>query len=194
MALSKWSPQEIEQLKNLWGTATPEEIAQQLNRSVNGINHEASRLGISNRKARWTEEELEYLEENWGRYKLETLCKHLKRPKDGVIDMAVRVLALGPSTQNQGKLTARCLATAIGVCPETVFKWLNRHGLKHAKKVTRRSKKVYQIDLKDFWKWAETNQHRFDSMRFEKGILGPEPPWMKEKRREDFWRNKERVV
>lgn len=191
MPSPKWTVEETEQLKTLWGNTPLTEISKQLGRSINSINHKASRLGITKRKARWTEAEIEFLSDNWGKYRLDTLCKKLNRSRNGVIDMAVRILQLGPSTQSQGRLTARCLADTLGVCNDTVLNWIKRHGLKARLKATHSIKKVYQIEMSDFWKWAEANQHRFDSMRFEKNTLGPEPAWMRDKRRDDFWKNRE---
>ena len=43
----------------------------------------------------------------------------------------------------------------------------------------------YQIDIDDFWEWAEKNQWRFDSKNLELLMFGPEPKWMQEKRRQD---------
>jgi len=187
---SKWSESEVVRLKELWGTMKPDDIASLLGRTENSINHKASRLGIAQKKDRWTDDEIEFLSENWGKFKIETLCKKLGRTKYGVRDMAVRVLKLGPSTMNQGMFTGRQLANSLGVCNDTVSIWLKKCGLNHKLKITYNSLKVYQIDIKDFWKWAEKNQQRFDSCRFEKGYLGAEPEWMKEKRRSDYYVNR----
>ncbi len=185
----KWTEEETKTLIRLWDTMEVEGIAEKLGRSVNSVNHKASRLGISSPRAPWTEDEIDYLSNSWGKFKLETLCKNLGRSKYSVLDMAVRVLKLGPSTQNQGHLTGRCFAKNLGVSGWRVYEWIQKHGLKGRKMVTRAKRQVYQINVNDFWEWAEHNQHRFDSGMFEKNTFGPEPDWMKEKRRNDYWRN-----
>lgn len=181
-----WTEKEENKLITMWGKVPVEKISEKLDRTVNAINHKASRLEITKKSTRWTDEEINYLSDNWGKFTLKTLCQELGRTEYGVLDMAVRILELGPSKDNQGKLTARVLAEAIGVSPAVVFNWLKRHGLKGSLKATRKKRKVWQIDVSDFWKWAKENQDRIDASLFEWGVLGAEPDWMQEKRRKDI--------
>jgi len=42
-----------------------------------------------------------------------------------------------------------------------------------------------QVDIEEFWTWAERNQDILDFSRFEENALGMEPAWGKEKRKID---------
>lgn len=134
----------------------------------------------------WRQHEVEYLSENWGKYKVSTLAKQLQRPENGIVLKAKR-LGLGPSNEGQGLINANQLSIALGVDRHCITDyWIAKCGLKAIRKATKESYKFWLIDIKDFWKWAEANQEKFDSRRFEYLTLGPEPGWMKTKRREDM--------
>lgn len=134
----------------------------------------------------WKPHEINFLEENWGKYKVSTLAKQLQRPENGVLLKAKR-LGLGPSKEGQGLLNANQLASALGVDRHAITDyWIAKCGLKAVRKATRAIYKFWLIDIKDFWKWAEDNQDKFDTRRFETHTLGAEPAWMKLKRREDM--------
>lgn len=134
----------------------------------------------------WFDCETEYLEDNWGKLSVGTIAKKLGKSENAVILKAKRI-GLGPSISAQGKLNANQLADAIGVDIHAIIDyWIPKYGLRAVRKVTRLVNKFWLIDIKDFWKWAEKNQDKFDSRRFEPLSLGPEPKWMKEKRKADM--------
>ena len=136
-------------------------------------------------RKKWTKEQEEFLAEKWGKYSLPDLAKRLKRTPNAV-ELKARKLRLECTKLSQGLLTAQDLADAVKVCPHTVIEWwIRRYGLPAKKRVTRRSRQFWQIDITDFWKWAKQNQDKFDSRRIEPLVLGFEPEWMVEKRKAD---------
>jgi hypothetical protein len=133
----------------------------------------------------WMQEEINFLEENWGKRKVSTLSKQLNRSENGIVLKAKR-LGLGPSKENQGLLNANQLAVALGVDRHAITDyWIEKCGLRAVRKVTKELFKFWSINIDDFWKWAKDNQDKFDTRRFEQLLLGPEPAWMKDKRRLD---------
>lgn len=142
--------------------------------------------GVNEMPKSWSRGEIEFLQENWGKFTVAYLAKQLDRSVHGVILKAKR-MALGPSKENQGLLTANQLSVALGIDRHTVVDfWIERCNLRAIRKATRNVFRFYLVDANDFWKWAEENQEKFDSRRIEPLILGPEPPWMKQKRRADL--------
>jgi hypothetical protein len=133
----------------------------------------------------WPKEDDYFLEENFGKISLPRMAKRFKRTTNAVRQRAID-LGLRASTTAQGYITARILAEAVGVDNTIVTKlWIKKHKLKAQKVVTFCTREVWQIDIRDFWKWAFKNQKRFDSRKFEPLALGQEPTWMAEKRKAD---------
>ncbi len=141
-------------------------------------------LGLRRKRKKWTHEEVEYLKESWGTVSVKTIAKNLNRPISSIENKA-HMLSLGPTKDAAGNLTLSELARAVGVSPPTVKKWVEKYGLRHSLKATRIKRKFYQINIEDFWTWLEQNQDKVHTHFFEKGILGKEPDWMKEKRKKD---------
>ncbi|MFA5383970.1 MAG: hypothetical protein WC364_04800 [Eubacteriales bacterium] len=133
----------------------------------------------------WTEEEINLLSNLWGSMMLKTIAKKLGRTQCSVVLKAQR-LGLGATKLADGKITARLLAKTLGIDVHAVTHcWIPKYGLKCVWKITRSIYKFCLIDLDDFWRCAEKNQDKFDSRRFEAGILGAEPAWMAQKRKAD---------
>jgi hypothetical protein len=133
----------------------------------------------------WSEEEIDFLDENWGKYALKKLAKRLNRTETAIIVKAKR-LGLGPTKYNTEYMNARELSGALGVDMHVITdRWIPKYGLKARRKVTLKTFKFWRIKIEDFWAWAEYNQDKFNSRRFEQGTLGKEPGWMQIKRKRD---------
>lgn len=169
-----------------YGKVPRQQIADHLDTTVPAISMQAGKLGLRGKRAlAWTEDELLFLEECYGQYKLSSIAKKLSR-SEYAVELKAKRNGLGPSKTAQGFLTARDLARALGVDIHVVTNtWISKYGLKAKKKITNRKARFYQIDIKAFWKWAEGNQHRFDSRKMEYLSLGDEPSWMVQKRKAD---------
>ena len=137
------------------------------------------------RRRKWTREEIEILESHYGLWSFEAIGKNINRSAEAVRRKAYR-LQLGKATRYTGNLTARDLGHALGVCPKTIVRWIKNEGLKGKFSVVENKRKVWRIDINNFWEWAEEHQHLFNATRMEENILGVEPNWFKEKRKKDY--------
>lgn len=133
----------------------------------------------------WTDEEVEFLKENVGKYKLPTLASMLGRTEVSVLSKMKR-LGISNTKEHIGLYTIGELARLLDVDRKTVQGWVERHGLRVVRKVTRFKKHFYFVDTKDFWDWAKENKEKIDFRKIEPNSIPPEPDWVKEERRKNF--------
>lgn len=183
---SFWTKEQETLLKIQYGKLPRKELARLLGKTIPAISHKAKELGLRRKKEpMWSEEEIDFLDEKWGKYILKNLAKRLNRTETAIIVKANR-LGLGPTRYNTEYMNAREMSGALGVDIHTITeRWIPKYGLKACRKVTLRTFKFWRIKIEDFWAWAECNQDKFNSRRFDKGILGKEPGWMQLKRNRD---------
>lgn len=186
MAYMKWTAEKVRFLIDNYGKLPADKIAVYLDTTPKKVKQKAHHLRITKPLTRWTKKETHYLQENWGKLRVTKIAASLNRTETAVVTKASK-LKLGPSAQAQGLLTATDLANIMGVELHTVTDyWIRKCDLKAVKKKTLKSKLCWQIDIRDWWKWAKKNQDKFDSRRIELLALGAEPPWMKAKRQHDI--------
>ena len=140
-----------------------------------------------NAKRNWTEEEDDYLLNKWGYISVPSLCKKLNRSKNAIM---IRVQRLGlPSFLESGEyITLSQLFIAVtGSMSSYSYKiksWVENRGLPiHNIRNNKCTWRVVYIE--DFWKWAEKNRSFLDFSKMEPNILGKEPAWVTEQRRQD---------
>ena len=95
-------------------------------------------------------------------------------------------MRLGAFLENGEYVTFYLLMSTIigGKNPSYQMRRLERDGFPVKHKTVKNSKRKV-VYIKDFWKWAEEHQSKFDFKDFEENSLGPEPKWAKEKRIND---------
>ena len=140
-------------------------------------------------KPNWKENEIEYLVDNWGIKNIKSISKELNRSENAIIVKA-RKMKLGAFLDSGDYVTLNQLMNALGITngsSYTINLWIKELGLPvRRKKVRNNSFKIIKIDK--FWKWAKDNQTRLDFSKFPKNLLGEEPPWVEEKRKQDIIR------
>lgn len=139
------------------------------------------------RKRNWTKEEERYLEDHWGQIAIPTLAKTLNRSEDAIRVRAQR-LHLGAFLEAGEYITMNQLMLALrGVTVSTYYmtSWVKNKDfpMKYKRVGQNRFRIVY---LEDFWKWAEKHRDFIDWSKVEENILGKEPAWVREKRREHY--------
>ena len=81
----RWTEQELERVRELWGLRSEESIARELDRSVEGVRRAAGRLFRGRtRRGPWDEAELERLKQHIGATPVEVVAKILGRRVDDV--------------------------------------------------------------------------------------------------------------
>ena len=143
----------------------------------------------------WTKQEEEYLAENWGTLSVARIAKNLGRTENAIIVRKCR-LGLGAFLDNGEYVTwnqfqiAYCGSSSSGTYRMT--SWVkNRNFPIHTKRVNKNSFKI--VYLEEWWEWAEKNKDFLDFSNMEENILGKEPEWVKEKRKNDI-ENKRKII
>lgn len=139
---------------------------------------------------KWTSQEIEYLEDNWGTKSIEAIGKELGRTSCGVQVKAQR-MGLGRFTLSGDYITVYELARAINgrKMDGHTFKTWKKVGMPIKKKKVKTMSHAV-VNLKDFWKWAETHREYLDLSRMQENVLGEEPEWAKTKRKWDTEKNR----
>lgn len=181
----RWTAEEDQYLRDNINKKSPKELAEELNKSVNSVYTRAKALDIRKPAYRkWTEQEDEYLISKYGTCELEKIARYLKRD---VKSIARRLDRLGfvNVKENLGVSTYE-LAAAANVDIHTVYRWMNNQGLPF-KTAYSKERTFSVIDIKDFWKWAEEHKGLINFSRIEKHSLMPEPAWVDQQRKLDYY-------
>ena len=135
----------------------------------------------------WSKEEVDYLMDNWGTISIKAIAKKLGRSEAAIL-VKKNKLKLGRFDESGSYITWNQLLVALGFERNGSYKttsWIENRNfpVKNKKVLNDRVKIVY---LDDFWKWAEKNKNFINFSKFEKGMLGIEPEWVKDKRSYDI--------
>lgn len=136
----------------------------------------------------WTQEEKDLLAELWGTYSVGAIARRLGR-SEYAVKIKAKNLRLGGHLAASDMISLNELFKCFGYQNEQKYKMKNLEAVGfpvHLHKV--RNNSFRMVDIDEFWEFAEKNRHLFDFSRLEENILGAEPEWVKEKRREDFKR------
>ena len=168
-----------------------EEVAKYFNTTIGSINYWNKKYNFHKRKE-WKNEEIEYLKENFSSEPIGEIARKLNRNVSAVI-LKSRRLRIGSISANMDNLSAYQLGKALGIQARDVVNFINKYGLK-ARKVKLIKRRVYRIKLSNFWKWAELNKDKIHWEKVEKNILGKEPPWVDDARKEIDIANKKKYT
>lgn len=181
-----WTNEEVEQLKELNETHSVEEIAKALNKSVSAVSLKINRLNLT-RPTVWTTDEETFLRNNWGVLQIEVLSNILERSTTAIRNKVSR-LGLPQSSEAGSLLKLSDISEVTGISVKQLKSW-GEKGLKLKTRYLSKNDKIYYIDAEDLFAFLGENQDIFDSRKIEPYILGPEPAWLKEKRRRDVQEN-----
>jgi uncharacterized protein YycO len=188
-----WTEEEVDYVKKNFGTTPLEEMVKHLDRSISSIQDKAYKMGLKSARI-WSKEEDEALLEMWGKFSYKAIMKRTGRTLNGVKIRAQR-LGLRDPRQYTNHISVNDFAKLIGRGYTIVKNWHNTRGLPLVyKNVTINQKGAY-ICLEDFWAWFKQNKGALDLSTIEPNALGPEPEWVKDKRKADFYnRNKPNYI
>lgn len=189
-----WTEEEYKHLEKLTmiDKKTPKEIAEILGRTEDSVTIKINRRGLqiqTNDKRFWTPEDEIILSDLWGTESYETIAKKLNRTVSSIKNKAF-LLGLGSAIENNyNGLTIKEISDLFGVNINTVsVGWISL-GLKYKVQKITQSKSYRYVEIKDLYEFLEANQNIWDSRNLEKNILGAEPEWLKEKRKQDKEQN-----
>lgn len=184
----EWTKEEIEQLKELSTSYNYKEIAKIMNKTENSIYIKARRLGIKllSDKKIWTRGEEQLLKDLWGNKSIESISKELNRSINSLKVKATR-LGLGSMIKsNYSIITISEITDLLNVTRDRITTRWVKLGLKLKKKKLTNNKEYYSVTLDDLMCFLEQNQDEWNSNYLEINALGPEPEWLKEKRKRDL--------
>ncbi len=135
---------------------------------------------------KWTPEEIEYLEDKWGVISIPSIAKKLGRTIEAVKVRAQR-MGLGRHIHSGPLITLSQLCEALGDRNRNYYRaakarWV-RFGFPLRYQKSLNCRRYAMVDIDEFWTWAENNKDLVDLSHMAEGILGREPPWVKEARR-----------
>lgn len=190
----RWTKEEYELLEKLTmqDKKTPKEIASILGRTEDAIIIKINRRGLqvqTNDKRFWKKEEEDLLSDLWGSTSKENIAKKLNRTVSSITNKAVQ-LGLGSYLENNyDGLTVKEIAEILDISENVVRNTFFPLGLKYKNKKITKTSEYKCVDIDDLFDFLEKHQNIWDSKSMEKNILGKEPDWLKEKRKNDL--NKE---
>lgn len=184
-----WTEKEVNYLQKNAKKMTYQQIADKLGRTHKSVSVKASRMKING--GTWTKEEDEFIEIHAAHKTLEWMAKKLHRTPDGLRVHMIDI-GIGDLHMEKGTYSAKALSEIIGTSHETVRRWIQDKGLPAVKtsryvQVERRHMR-YHITPEDFWRWAEKNRDLVEFNRIEPHSLPPEPQWLAEERKKQFYR------
>ncbi len=138
------------------------------------------------RRRKWTKDEECFLCENVGKLTFKKIGIELGRSENSV---ASKAKLLGVKVvDNQGFLDGETFCKTIGISRSTFEYWRKAHNFPAKKQ---KNFKYLAIDLDKFWSWARKNKKIVNWTKFEEGVLGVEPRWVREVRKNNRYnRNK----
>lgn len=135
---------------------------------------------------KWTAAEERLLEEKWGEVAVPALARMLGRSRTAVIVRAQRI-GLGAHLENDDRVSFNQIFIALYGKNQGQYtaRRLQEHGFPIRYHRVNKSR-FKGVDLKEFWQWAEEHKDLYSLASMEPGILGPEPEWVKDKRKSDL--------
>lgn len=184
-----WSIEDVEKLKQYYEEGKSIiEIASLLNRSNIAIELKLKYEGIDINKIKnmWTKEEEIYLEDNWDIHTVSYLAKKLHRTRSSIINKAHK-LNLSKQLLHPEALKISEISEIFNVSRHEIDTTWMILGLPYkVQKISDVSSYKY-VDIDDLFNFLENNQFLYDGKDFEENILGPEPQWVKIKRKHDYF-------
>lgn len=135
---------------------------------------------------KWTKEEEQYLAEQWGTVSVTSIAQRLNRSEHAVTIHKNR-MGIGAFLESGDYITWNQFLLALGYSngSDRINAWVkNRNFPLRTKRVNKNVFKVVYLD--EWWAWADEYKSFIDFSRFEENVLGEEPEWVKEKRKNDF--------
>jgi DNA-binding CsgD family transcriptional regulator len=174
-----WTQQEIEYVKMFYNKKSNTEIAKILGRSASSVQHKAARLNLTDTSKAvqgrpWTEEEEEYIIKYYEKRGCDFLAHKLKRT---VLSVRRKAQNLGVSAYICEEIHVRALAECFQSTSAVVKRWIDKYGLP-CRTIKRGQLEFRTIDVKSFWKWAESHKSIIPWNKYETLSLLPQPSWV----------------
>lgn len=186
----QFTEEQIQYIKQNWGKESAGSIAKKFGCSWYILVKVAEQLGLSRPPTKndrlWSKEEEQMLKEMWGYAPIERIAKKLNRSLTAISVRADRLNLGAPKNNNLDYLLISQISNIFQISREQISRKWKNHGLKLYKIKLSEKKFVYGAKVEELLSFLENHQDFFDGRMIEEHILGPEPDWLKEKRKKDF--------
>ena len=140
----------------------------------------------------WTQEEDDYILDHAHRYSYDFMGEKLGRTARAVQNRLIEING-ADKRELTGMITASDLADILKKDRSTITRYIKEKGLPAKRPIlgykgADMKRKLWLIDPETFWKWAEKNRELFNFYIVEKHALSPEPEWVDEQRKIDFYK------
>ena len=148
----------------------------------------------------WTPEDIEILETSIGTMSFNAIAKKLGKTP-GAVSRQADKLGISNTKLASGLVTMHELAQCLCTYDKKIKRLIDNEGLPGKRrdfrirkaldgKGNRRNEKrlLYYIDVEEFWEWAEDHKDAFNWYPVPKNSLVPEPEWVDERRKEDYYK------
>lgn len=133
----------------------------------------------------FTPDEVTYIEEKWGSMSIANIAKKIGRSYDSIKNKSSEMGLTDPRFMGDG-ITINQLSKALNMDYRRLLHWIEKYGMPAKGKIFAKESKVLFIRYTAFWDWAEENKHVVNFAKMEKGAIGAEPNWVKDKRKIDI--------
>lgn len=177
----EWTDADIGYIKENYGKKSNTEIARALHRTNRSIQAKAQRMGLTDSEKKqdstpWTEEEIAYLESKYDKQGVDHIAKKLNRSKTSIKRKAN---SIGINAYVGENPHVKTFAYCFNCDSRVINRWIDKFGLP-CKKIHRGKSTYKTINVKQFWKWAETHKELIPWAKYEPYSLSPEPKWLRE--------------
>lgn len=135
----------------------------------------------------WTKEQVEYFEQSLGEKSLRTIARKLGK-SIRTVDAWRHRHGYPTSTKANEGIPVYEFANAIKINDQTIYRyWIREKGMPILQFRPAETKFKMMVDMKKFWSWAFNHRDFIDFSKIEPGILGKEPQWVENSRKQDFY-------
>lgn len=187
MIHKKWTPEDLQYLRDHSREQTDLEMSKNLWRSRESITQKRTVLGLRSSRPMWTADDEAYLMDKWGNVSIPSIAKYLGR---SIVSVKIRAqrLGLGAVLESGDYVTLNQLIRVFQNSGTTagyqMKSWVANRGFPvHTKRVVNNTFRV--VYLNEFWIWAEKHRSFLDFSKMEPLSLGKEPDWVAQQRKID---------
>lgn len=183
----KWSPDQDTFLKVNINRMNNREIGKHLGKSPSSVANRIRLLKLVRKTSlrRWTKKEDEYLVKWYGVKSLDQISRRLQRSIQALESRLYR-LGIHGVRAHLGNVTVYELAECLQVDVHTIYNWIQKRELPY--NILRANTRTFLgSDVAAFWKWAQQNKELINFSKVSLNTLIPEPDWVKEQRKYDYF-------
>lgn len=178
MGRKLWTVKEELYIKKYYNTKSISEIAKVLKRSYNAVQRKAQSLNLCVPKPtehrEWTEKEELYLERYYEKRGVDFIAKKFNRTPQSIKRKAQN---MGLNAYICEELYVKQIAYAFSCDSSVINRWIDKFALP-CREFYRGQLRYRSVDIKTFWKWADTHRDIIPWEKYEKYNLPPEPSWL----------------